>query len=78
MTEEIRQAAPKKHHFLMNTRATPKSKGEASFASIFRTKKGPKSPSPNSWGSQLWGLFRVRKMDPILGPLPRRADAAPL
>ena len=78
MTEEIRQAAPTKHPFLMNASATPKSQGGASFAPIFRTKKGPKSPNPNSWGSQLWGLFRVRKMDPILGPLPRRADAAPL
>ena len=41
-------------------------------------KKGPKRVNPNSWGSHLWSLFRVRKMVPILRPLPRRGHALPL
>ena len=69
MTEEIRQAAPKTDPFPMNTSATPKSKGGASFASIFRTKKkgAPKARTPTAGVRTFGAFFGSGKWTPFLG-----------
>ena len=67
MTEEIRQAAARKHPFLMNTSATPKSKGGASFASIFRTKKRPQKSEPQQLGFAALGPFSGPENGPHFG-----------
>ena len=44
----------------MNTNATPKSKGGANFASIFRTEKRPQKREPRQLGFTLVGPFFLR------------------